>query len=154
MIDLFARVTPVLSAQGFSMVLALYVWAAARIVHASKRLPRPWAPVPELSMPRGVALLLAASVALIATDGFPAVLGAAMTGALFMAYVIQGLAAIHDRTRGKAARPLILSGLYVLMVASQGIAMPALSLYGLVDSVFGFRRRLGDGRRPPPTLSR
>ena len=41
------RATPLLSAQGFTTILALYLWAAARIVQASKRLPRPWPSVPD-----------------------------------------------------------------------------------------------------------
>jgi hypothetical protein len=154
LIDTFARFTPFLSAQGFTAVLALYLWAAAKIVSISKRLPRPWPPVPELAMPRSVGLVLVVAMALTSLDGFIGVLGSALAGALFMAFAFQGLAAIHDRTRGKAARPFILTGLYLLVLLTQGILMIALSLFGLADTVFGRRRRIGgNGPKLPPTLS-
>jgi len=154
LIDMFARFTPFLSAQGFTTVLALYLWAAAKIVSVSKRLPRPWPPVPELTMPRSIGLVLVVSVALVSLDNFLGVLGSALAGALFMAFALQGLAAIHDRTRGKASRPFILTGLYLLVLMTQGILMIALSLFGLADTVFGLRRRFrGGGPKLPPTLS-
>jgi hypothetical protein len=154
LIDVLARVAPFLSAQGFTVVLALYLWAAARIVLASRRLPRLWSPVPELVMPRIAALGLGGAIALATVDGFASVLGAALSGALSMAFALQGLAAIHDRTRGKPARPFILTGLYVLVLMTQGVLMFALTLFGLADTVFGLRRRLGAGRpKQPPTLS-
>ncbi|MCB5176840.1 DUF2232 domain-containing protein [Microvirga lenta] len=156
LIDAFARATPFLSAQGFTTVLALYLWAAGRIVLLSKRLPRPWPEVPELQMPRRVALLLVVAIGLAMIDGFIGVFGFALAGALFMAFALQGLAAIHDRTRGKPARLFLLTGLYVLVFMTQGLLLVPLSLFGIADSVFGLRHRFGSGKagpRQPPTLS-
>lgn len=149
-IDLFARVTPFLSAQGFTAVLALYLWAAAKIVALSKRLPRPWPPVPELIMPQTAAIVLGACLLTLplGLEGFISVFATALAGALFMAFALQGLAAIHDRTRGNAVRGFILSALYVVLFLTQGILMIALSLFGIADSVFGLRRRF-PGRRGP-----
>jgi hypothetical protein len=151
-VDLFARATPFLSAQGFTTVLALYLWAAGKVVSVSKRLPRPWPAVAELQMPRAAALLLVLAMALASIDGFIGVIGFALAGALFMAFALQGLAAIHDRTRGKPGRPFLLTGLYVLVFMTQGLLLVALSLFGLADTVFGLRRRFGPGEtgpRPP-----
>jgi hypothetical protein len=155
LIDLFARLTPFLSAQGFTTVLALYLWAAGRIVLISKRLPRPWPQIPELQMPRAVGLLLVLAIILASLDdGFIGVFGFALTGALFMAFALQGLAAVHDRTRSKAGRPFLLTGLYLLIFLTQGILVVALALFGLADTLFGLRQRFGSGRpKPPPTLS-
>ncbi len=154
LIGLFTRLTPFLSAQGFATVLALYLWAAARVVQASKRLPRPWPPVPELAMPRAAGVILIVALVMASLDGFIGVLGMALSGAFLMAFALQGLAAIHDRTRGKSGRAFILSSLYVLVFVTQGILMVALALFGLADTTFGLRRRFG-GTRPkqPPTLS-
>jgi hypothetical protein len=153
-VDAFARVTPFLSAQGFTSVLALYLWTAAKIVSLSKRLPRPWPPIPELSMPRSVGLVLLAALAMATFDGFVGVIGSALLGAFLMAFALQGLAAIHDRTRGKAARPFILTGLYLLVLLTQGILMVALSVFGIADAVLGLRRRFAANRpKQPPTLS-
>jgi uncharacterized membrane protein len=153
LISLFARLTPFLSAQGFVTVLALYLWAAARIVLASKRLPRPWPPVPELVMPRSAGLILIGALIMANFGGFIGALGMALSGAFLMAFALQGLAAIHDRTRGRSGRSFLLSALYVLIFVTQGILMVALALFGLADSTFGLRRRFGTRPNPPPTLS-
>lgn len=151
-IDMFARATPFLSAQGFTVVLAVYVWTAGKIVSLSNRLPRPWPAVCELMMPPATVFLLVGSGLLAAIGGFIGVLGFALAGALSMAFALQGLAAIHDRSRGKSGRAFLLSGLYVLVFMTQGILMVALALFGIADSLFGLRRRFGAGRpQQPPT---
>lgn len=152
-IDVLAQIAPFVSALGFTLVLSLYLWAAAWIVLASKRLPRPWSPLPELVMPRAAALALAAGIVLATIDGFAGVLGYALSGAFCMAFTLQGLAAIHDRTRGRPARSFILTGLYMLLFLTQGIMILALALFGLADTLFGSRRRLAGTPKQPPTLS-
>ncbi|MBF9195123.1 DUF2232 domain-containing protein [Microvirga terrestris] len=153
LIAIFTRLTSFLSAQGFVTVLALYLWAAARIVLASKRLPRPWPSVPELMMPRSAGLILIGGLILANFGGFAGALGMALSGAFLMAFALQGLAAIHDRTRGRSGRSFLLSALYVLIFVTQGILMVALALFGIADSTFGLRRRFGTRPTPPPTLS-
>ena len=155
-VDWIARLTPFLSAQGFTFALTLYLFAAGKIVSVSKRLPRPWPDIAKLRMPRGVGLLLIAALilALLAPSSFIGVFGIGLLGALFTAFSFQGLAIIHDRTRGRAFRPMLLMGLYVLIFITQGILMVALFLFGLADTVFGFRRPSGaDANPPPPPLS-
>ncbi|KFG68432.1 DUF2232 domain-containing protein [Microvirga sp. BSC39] len=153
LIAIFSRLTSFLSAQGFVTILALYLWAAGRIVLASKRLPRPWPPVPELVMPRSAALILIGALILANLGGFMGALGMALSGAFLMAFALQGLAAVHDRTRGKSGRSFLLSAMYVLIFVTQGILMVALALFGIADSTFGLRRRFGTRPNPPPTLS-
>lgn len=152
MIDAFATATPALSAFGFTMFLAFYLWLAAKVVSVSKRLPRPWPPMPELAMPRSALLAPALAFVLVQFDGFIGALGYAIFGAFVMAFTLQGLAAIHERTQGKPGRGFILAGLYVLLFLTQGVMIAALSLFGLADTIFGLRRRFG-GNRPnqPPT---
>jgi len=154
LVSIFARLTPFLSAQGFTTVLAIYLWAAARIVHTSKRLPRPWPFVPELVMPSSAGLILiGAIIAASLFDGFIGALGMALSGAFLMAFALQGLAAVHDRTQGKSGRAFLLSAIYVLIFVTQGILMVALALFGIADTLFGLRRRFGSRPTPPPTLS-
>ncbi|KLK94832.1 membrane protein [Microvirga vignae] len=154
MIDTFATATPALSAFGFTMFLAFYLWLAAKVVSISKRLPRPWPPMPELAMPRSALLAPVLAFVLVQFDGFIGALGYAIFGAFLMAFTLQGLAAIHERTQGKPGRGFILAGLYVLLFLTQGIMVAALSLFGLADTIFGLRRRFGGNRsNQPPTPS-
>jgi len=151
--DTLATMSPALSAFGFSFFLSLYLWLAAKVVAASGRLPRPWSPMPELSMPRTVLLAPVLAFVLIQVDGFIGALGYAVFGAFLMAFTLQGLATIHDRTQGKPGRGFILAGLYVLLFMTQGVMIAALSLFGLAVTIFGFRRIGGNKPNPPPTLS-
>lgn len=153
-IDSLATVTPVLSAFGFTMFLSIYLWLAAKTVAVSKRLPRPWPSVPELAMPRSVLLVVALAMIVSQLGGFLGAFGYALFGAFLMAFTLQGLAVIHERTRGKTGRGFLLAGLYILLFMTQGVLVLALSLLGLADTVFGLRRRMGGNRpNPPSTLS-
>lgn len=134
-----APVVPALAAQGLTVLMTLYLWAAARIVQVSQRLPRPWPDLPATAMPRRVVWILAASLVAAFLPGFLGVFGAALTGGLALCFALQGLAAIHDRTRGRPGRGAILFGLYLVVALTQGIALVMLSLLGLVDSIRGRR---------------
>jgi hypothetical protein len=153
LVDGLAAATPALSAFGFTVFLAVYLWLAAKAVSMSKRLPRPWFPMPELAMPRSMALAPLLAFGLIQIGGFIGAFGYALLGAFLMAFTLQGLAAIHDRTQGKPGRGFLLAGLYVLLFLTQGIMILALFLFGLADTAFGLRRRLGDRPKQPPTPS-
>jgi hypothetical protein len=142
MIDRFANAAPIFAAQGFTLILAFYVWLGAKVVAMSGRLPRPWPPIPETLMPRAVLAVLAGAVILANLGGFAAVFGLALAGAVTMAFALQGLAAIHDLTRGRAGRLAILVITYLLLFMSQGLVLGPLFLFGIADTALGLRRRL------------
>ncbi|SFL45044.1 DUF2232 domain-containing protein [Methylorubrum salsuginis] len=141
--DALATFAPALAAQGFAVLFTFYLWAAARIVQISGRLLRPWPDLPATAMPRAVLLVLVGAVALSLAPGFVGVLGVALIGALSAAFALQGLAAFHDRSRGRPGRLGLLIGLYVVLFLTQGIAMMALVLFGIADTAL-------DRRRPQP----
>ncbi|MEG9529156.1 MAG: hypothetical protein MIL41_25885, partial [Hyphomicrobiales bacterium] len=60
--DALARVVPAFAANGLALLLAFYLWASARIVKISGRLPRPWPDIPSTAMPRATLATLAAAV--------------------------------------------------------------------------------------------
>jgi len=152
--ETLTTMTPALSAFGFTFFMGLYLWLAAKVVSASGRLPRPWSPMPELAMPRAVLLAPIVALVMIQFEGFISALGYGLLGAFLMAFTLQGLAAIHERTQGKPGRGLILAGLYALLFLTQGVMIAALSLFGIADTIFGLRHRFGGKRpNPPPTLS-
>ncbi|KQT60075.1 hypothetical protein ASG52_18280 [Methylobacterium sp. Leaf456] len=138
--DALATLAPALAAQGFAVLLTFYLWAAARIVQISGRLPRPWPDIPATAMPRSVLLVLVGAFALSLVPGFVGVLGIALMGALSAAFAMQGLAAFHDRSRGRPGRLGLLVGLYVVLFLTQGIAMLALVLFGIADTALDRRR--------------
>lgn len=139
---------------GFWLAMLLFnVWAAAKVVQFSGQLTRPWPDLTAISYPPGTPLLLALSLgcALI-LEGIPRLMALSLSGAFYLAYVLLGLAIIHNLTRGAPWRQAALSALYVLLVAMASVVTVPLVLLGLMDSFRPFRRTNSafvDG--PPPT---
>ena len=138
--DALATVAPAIAAQFLTVLFTFYLWAAARIVQISGRLLRPWPDLPSTVMPRAALLVFAAALTLAMVPGYPGALGVALVGAFSAAFALQGLAAFHDRSRGRPGRFALLAGLYVLLFLTQGVAMLALILFGIADTALDRRR--------------
>ena len=147
MADALARVVPAFAANGLALLLTFYLWASARIVKISGRLPRPWPDIPATAMPRTTLATLAAAILMCFAPGFIGVFGVALVGAFSAAFALQGLAALHDRSRGRPGRGLMLFGMYLILFVTQGIALVALTLFGLADTALD-RRRPKDNPAP------
>ena len=145
--DALARVVPALAANGLALLLTFYLWASAKIVKISGRLPRPWPDLPSTAMPRATLVTLAAAVLMCFAPGFIGVFGVALVGAFSAAFALQGLAAFHDRSRGRPGRGLMLFGMYLILFVTQGVALVALTLFGLADTALD-RRRPKDNPAP------
>ena len=68
--------------------------------------------------------------------------------ALGVAFVMQGLAALHRLTRGKASRPGLLSALYMLIFILFPLPLFVVAGVGVADNVKPLRRSLP---KPPST---
>ncbi|GJD49337.1 hypothetical protein OPKNFCMD_2067 [Methylobacterium crusticola] len=138
--DRVADIAPAIMAVTFTILLIFYLWAAARIVQVSGRLVRPWPDLPATAMPRRILWGLALGAGLALGPAYVGTFGMALLGALAAAFALQGLAAVHDRSRGRAGRTPLLIGLYVVVFLTQGFALAGLSLFGLLDTLLGRRR--------------
>ena len=147
LVDALARTVPAFAANGLALLLTFYLWASARIVQLSGRLPRPWPDIPSTVMPRAMLGLLAVAAILAFAPGYAGVLGTALVGSVSAVFALQGLAAFHDRSRGRPARGMMLFGLYLILFFTQGIALIVLTLFGLADTALN-RRRRPDGAAP------
>lgn len=154
--ELAANVTPLLVRAvplgiGASIVTTITanLWLAAKTVRLSGRLPRPWPFIPSTALPRQAVVLLVAGLATAALDGFVGLAGVALVGALLATFMFTGLAMLHDLSRGQAWRTPMLVSVYVALVVMQAVLTPLLALAGILDSLFGLRKRAG----PPPPPS-
>ncbi|RZK96953.1 MAG: DUF2232 domain-containing protein [Methylobacterium sp.] len=143
-----AAIAPGLATHGLTVLLTFYLWAAARIVRISGRLLRPWPDLAATMMPRRVLAVLVGAVVLALVPGYPGTLGVAVAGALSAAFAIQGLAAFHDRSRGRPGRLALLLGLYLILFFTQGVALLALTLFGMADTALDRRRPRDAAGRP------
>ncbi|TNC15927.1 DUF2232 domain-containing protein [Methylobacterium terricola] len=135
-----AGLAPAIMATTFTLLLTFYLWAGARVVQVSGRLARPWPDLPATMLPRRALWALAIGAVLALAPGYAGAFGVALLGAFAAALALQGLAALHDRSRGRPGRTPLLIGLYVLVFFTQGLALVALAVFGLVDTLTGRRR--------------
>jgi hypothetical protein len=138
---------PAASAISWMGGLLFNLWLAGRVTLASGQLMRPWPDLAAIEYPRGTSLAFAGSLlALLMTSGHVALAASGIFGALFLAYMLLGLAIIHYTTRGAAWRPFALWALYAaLLFLNMWIGVLA-AILGLSESIFGLRRRY-----PPPS---
>jgi hypothetical protein len=141
MAEVALAVLPLASAASWISSLLFNLWLAGRITLASGQLIRPWPDLSGIEFPKGSALLFGAALLGIMLDGYPEQLAKAFAGALFVAFVLLGLAVIHSTTRGQPWRPFALWGLYgVLLLFNFWVAVP-IALIGILEPVFNFRAR-------------
>ena len=88
--------------------------------------------------------------AVAAIGGFVGLAAMALVGALFAAFMFSGLCLLHDLSRGRPWRLPMLISVYVALVVMQAVLTPLLALIGLVDTLFGLRKR---ALPPPPAQS-
>lgn len=147
-------VAPAGIASLLTTTLALNLVGAAKIVDVSGRLPRPWPRLATARMPSFAVYVLGGGAVLSAVPGFPGVAGTAMVGGLVIAFALQGLALLHDVSRGRAGRGFLLTLTYLFAIFAPQVFVPLLALTGLLDSTTPVRRILGNrrppGARPPP----
>lgn len=133
-----------------ALVFALNLWSAAKVVSISGRLARPWRPVPTLRMPPVALGAVAVAAALTVLPGFAGVAGVALLGAMLLVFSLQGLAFLHDVSRGRSGRGGLLLLAYMLSVLFPQVFLPILALAGIVDTATALRRNLLARAGGPP----
>ncbi len=151
LVDTLVSAVPYIASAVFALVFTLNLWLAARVVQTSQRLIRPWPYLPATAMPRQALLLMAGAIVLSLAPGFIGVAGLSLAGALTIAFALQGLAFVHETTRGRNARVAILTGLYVLIVFVGHTVLPLLAVLGMADIAMALRHRIASRTAGPKT---
>ena len=93
-------------------------------------------------LPRGALAAFAMASLACALPGVIRVIASAAAVALGVAFAMQGLAALHRLTRGLAARPGLLAGLYTLIFILFPLPLIIVAGVGVADNVKPLRRSL------------
>jgi len=131
----------------------LNLWLGARLALAAGRLARPWPDLGALAFPPGAPLALAILTAATFASGFIGLAASAFFGALFLAYVLLGLAVIHYVTRGHPWRSFALWGIYGGLVVFNTLASLLIAILGLAETIRPMRQPPPASRspsQPPP----
>jgi hypothetical protein len=141
---------PVAAASTLLMLL-INLWIAARVAEVSGRLPRPWPDIPhDLRLSRIYVPILLAAIAFSFVGGLPALISAIVAAALGMAFSLQGLAVIHDLSRGSKYRVLLLGLVYACLALLMPWPLIVFAAIGLIDSAFSLRDRKRNSILPRP----
>jgi hypothetical protein len=150
LVDLLVTIMPLAAAVLATVTSSVNLYLAGRVVKVSGRLKRPWPDLSDLRFPLTAHLSFAGALALSFFPGLVGTLGGIVAAALIMAYAILGFSVLHAITRRVGGRSFILTGAYL---AAMIIGWPLLvmTLLGLADAIFDFRKRAGAGHPPPTT---
>jgi hypothetical protein len=149
--DILARALPAAFATIWAAIMAFNLWAAGRIVLASGRLPRPWPDLRWIELPPTLTAAFAAAVLLSFLPNLIGVAATGFAGALFLPYVLLGLAIAHVLTDGMPFRFALLTALYLGIFLFGWIAL-VLGVIGLGEPALRLRERAlaRRGGTPPP----
>ena len=123
-------------------------WLSARVVRTSGRLARPWPDLPAMRLPRWIAPIAVAAIAAAFVPGLIGVLGRVASAAMLAPFTLLGFAALHDITRGIAARPAILGAVYAATLILNWVVLLVVTLFGIIDHFFDVSGRIASRRRP------
>ena len=148
--EMIASFVPPATAALITLAYALNLYVAGRVAGLSGRLKRPWPKLSELRFPKLAPALFAVSLAAWFMPGTLGAAGAIVSGAFIMAYAMLGFAVLHEITRNLGIRPLVLTAAYFVVIAA---IWPVffMTILGLADSIFDFRRGVSAGRPPAST---
>jgi hypothetical protein len=150
LIDLLVIIMPLAAAVLATVTSSVNLYLAGRVVKVSGRLKRPWPDLPDIRFPLAAHFSFAGALGLSFMPGLAGTMGGIVAAALITAYAILGFAVLHAITRNVGGRSFILAGAYL---AALIIGWPVLvmTLLGLADAIFDFRKRVGAGTPPATT---
>lgn len=134
------QILPAASAMLWLSGFILNLWLAGRVTLMSGRLQRPWPNLLAVTLPRGIGLALGLALATTLIGDLTGLFASGFVGALFLAYVLVGLAIIHFRTMGSASRTLILWGTYLGLLFLNPWAGLLIALIGILEPLMWYRR--------------
>jgi hypothetical protein len=146
------RMMPAAVAASSVVMLLANLWFAGRVVQLSDRLVRPWPDVPaELRAPRIFAPAFLIALALSLFDGIGGAMATIAAATIGMALALQGLAVVHDLSRGSKLRFPLLFLIYTMLVLLMPWPLPVFSLIGLAEAGFALRDRKSSAARSKTT---
>lgn len=135
MVEIFIWLMPPVSGVLWLLASLANLYLAAKIVTASKRALRPWAPFQDLSFPRIAVYAPLAALVVAIVPGTLGIIGETYVAVVLAAFAVVGLASIHKRTMGLNTRPLILGAVYGTLLIFNWLVILGLSGVGIAQTM-------------------
>lgn len=132
-------------AMSWMWVTLFNLWIGAKVARASGLLKRPWPNVSLVELPRWAGISLAAAFGLTLLDEYPGHIASGFATGLFIAFLLVGLAIIHNITWKNPIRPLLLFGLYVFLILFNPLSSLAIATIALIEPLIRMRNPYNGG---------
>lgn len=150
-VDVMTSLLPVVSVAFWLLCILGSQWLGAKVALWSGQLARPWPDLAAFRLPLMSPVLLAAALgASLMLDGLPRLVVLGYAGAVYLLYVLLGLAILHFITRGAVWRGAALGMIYTVLIVFNSGASLILALLGLAESFIPFRQ-MAAAAHPPAT---
>jgi hypothetical protein len=130
------------------ILFSINLYLAGRVARTSGLLIRPWPDLHRLTPPPWMLLAFVAALFLWMTQGFPKVVGTALAGSLWIAFLLLGLSVLHAIAHGRVQWVLWLA--YAALLNPAGpYAMLVIATLGLIEPLIGLRERFARPSQRP-----
>ncbi len=139
-------------AMAWMWLILFNLWVGAKVARTSGLLVRPWPNVSLVALPRWSGLALAAAMGLSFLDDYPGLIASGFATGLFLAFMLVGLAIIHNVTWKNPVRPLLLFALYAFVIFFNPLSTMAVATVALIEPFLPLRNPYNGGliTRDPP----
>lgn len=133
----------------FWMTLAcLNLWLGGIVTNMSGRLARPWPDLSMIALPREMPLAFIAAVGLSFLQGYAGLIASGFAAAFFLAYMLVGLAIVHNLTRGMSTRGLVLFATYFGLLVFNPFSGIIIAMIAIAEPFLPFQRGAAPPQRP------
>lgn len=143
-----AKALPGMVAMSWLTIVLFNLWLAGFIVNASGRALRPWPKLQDLELPGMFVAVFAGAIVVSFIPGLIGLLATGLSGAMLLAFVVQGLAVIHTFSRAMPLRGFLLTAVY-FGIFLLGWPIIVVAILGLGEPLFGLRARGPQSGQPP-----
>lgn len=152
-IDAVVAIAPGAAAIAITITLTLNLWLAAKIAATSGQFCRPWPDLKSTALPPLTLAVLCVAVAFCFSGGLLAILAQIACAALMIAYAFMGFAVLHTLTIAWKNRAVWLTCSYAIVLVFSWPLLVVAAL-GVVDALFGLRKRYLRARQPSLSASK
>lgn len=139
-------------AMAWIWLILFNLWIGAKVARASGLLERPWPNVSLTALPSWAGLALAAAMGLSFLDDYAGLMASGFATGLFIAFLLVGLAIVHNVTWNNALRPALLVALYAFLLFFNPLSSMAIATIALIEPFLPMRNPYNGGliTKDPP----
>lgn len=146
--ELMVQVLPAGTATIWTLIAVLNLYFGGKIAFQSGRLIRPWPDLTLTTVPRSLGLGFALAALVSFAGGLPGLIASCFIWAFAICFLFQGLAVIHQVTRGIQFRGGLLFTVYLALLLFNPFSGILIALIGIAEPISPMRRQMTEETHP------